>query len=55
MMEPGTELTSADSVMAKCASDFARHNGRARNSNEVFGVCGEAGNPSNFPPDDMMF
>lgn len=55
MVEPGTELTSADSVMAKCASDFARHNGRARNSNEVFGVCGEAGNPWNFTPDDMMF
>lgn len=55
MVEPGTELTSPDSVMAKCASDFARHSGRARNSNEVFGVCGEAGNPWNFTPDDMMF
>ncbi|MBQ8333414.1 MAG: hypothetical protein IJX93_06545 [Clostridia bacterium] len=55
MVEPGTELTSPDSVMAKCASDFARHNGRSRNSNEVFGVCGESGNPWNFTPDDMMF
>lgn len=55
MVVPGTELTSPDSVMAKCASDFARHNGRARNSNEVFGVCGEAGNPWNFTPDNMMF
>jgi len=55
MVEPGTELTSPDSVMAKVASDAARHLGFTRSSNECFGVCGEAGNPWNFTPDDMMW
>ena len=55
MVEPGTELTSKDSVMAKLAADCARHQGISRSSNECFGVCGEAGNPWNFTPDDMMW
>lgn len=54
MVEPGTELTAKDSVMAKLAADCARHQG-VRSSNECFGVCGEAGNPWNFTPDDMMW
>ena len=54
-VEPGTELTSPDSVLAKCAADAARHQGLSRNSCEVFGVCGEKGNPWNFPPDEMMW
>ena len=55
MVEPGTELTAADSVMVKCAADCARHRGISRSSNECFGVCGEKGNPWNFTPDDMMW
>ncbi|MGN1346190.1 MAG: hypothetical protein ACI4V1_05360 [Eubacteriales bacterium] len=55
MVEEGNELTAPDSVMAKVASDAARHMGAARNSNECFGVCGAAGNPWNFTPDDMMW
>jgi len=54
-IEPGTELTAPDSVMAKLTSDCARHRGCSRNSNECFGVCGEKGNPWNFTPDDMMW
>lgn len=54
-VEEGTELTSPDSVMAKLAADSARHSGASRNSNECFGVCGEAGNPWNFTPDNMMW
>lgn len=55
MVTEGNELTSPDSVMAKLAADAARHMGAARNSNECFGVCGEAGNPWNFTPDNMMW
>jgi len=54
-VEPGTELTSPDSVMAKLAADTARHQGKERSSNEVLGVCGERGNPWNLPPDEMMW
>lgn len=55
IVEPGTELTSKDSVMAKLASDCARHQGVSRSSNECFGACGDALNPWNFTPDDMMW
>jgi len=54
MVEHGTELTSPDSVMAKCTADTARHLGASRNSNECFGVCGTAGNPWDFTAGDMM-
>lgn len=54
-VEPGTELTSPDSVMAKCASDCARHMGISRSLNECFGMCGEKDNPWNFTPDEMMW
>jgi hypothetical protein len=55
MVEPGTELTAPDSVMAKLAADAARHQGKERSANEVLGVCGERGNPWNLPPDEMMW
>lgn len=55
MVEPGTELTSPDSILAKSAADAARHRGLSRSSVEAFGVCGERGNPWNFPPDEMMW
>ena len=54
MAEHGTELTSPDSVMAKCSADAARHMGLERNSNECFGVCGAEGNPWDFTASDMM-
>lgn len=31
-----------DSVQAKCSADAARHEGKRRNSNECFGVCGRS-------------
>lgn len=55
MVEPGTELSAPDSVMAKLAADAARHQGKERSSNEALGVCGERGNPWNLPPDEMMW
>ncbi len=50
----GEELTSPDSVLAKCAADTARHMGAARASAECFGLCGAEGNPRDFTADDMM-
>ncbi len=55
MVEPGNELTSPDSALVKAASDTARHMGQSRSLTEVFGGCGERGNPWNFTPDDMMW
>ncbi len=55
MVEPGTELTSRDSVMVKTAADCARHRGLSRSSNEILGVCGKSDNPWNLPPDEMMW
>jgi len=53
-VEHGTELTSPDSVMAKCTSDAARHMGAGRNSNECFGMCGAEDDPTDFTGRDMM-
>lgn len=55
MVEPGTELTSPDSVLAKCSADTARHKGVSRNSCECFGVCGSADNPWDFTCADMLW
>ena len=55
MVEEGEELTSNDSPLVKCAADYARHNGIARCSVEVFGACGKADNPWDFTPDEMMW
>lgn len=54
-VEPSNTLTSPDSVSAKCSSDSARHLERRRNSNEVFGVCGQKGNPWDFTFSDMLW
>lgn len=55
MVEPGTELTAPDSVLAKCSADTARHKGVSRNSCECFGVCGSAENPWDFTCADMFW
>ncbi|WP_274651367.1 glycosyl hydrolase [Paenibacillus humicola] len=39
--EDGKALDGPHTVLAKCASDAARHRGRRRNLNECFGVCGK--------------
>lgn len=38
--EDGKGITGNQSSVGKCSSDAARHAGRRRNLNEVFGVCG---------------
>jgi len=53
-VEHGTELSSPDSVMAKCTADAARHMGASRNSNECFALCGAEDNPWDFTARDMM-
>ena len=52
---PGQGVTGPDSVLAKCASDAARHAGRARNANECFGCCGPEGIQWAFTMDDMKW
>ncbi len=55
MIEPGTELTSPDSPLAKCSADMARHKGISRNLCEALGVCGRTGNPWDLSPAEMMW
>ena len=52
---PGQGITGPDSVLAKCASDAARHAGRERNANECFGCCGPEGIQWAFTMDDMKW
>ena len=52
---PGNGLDGAESVLAKCASDAARHAGRRRNLNECFGCCGPDELQWAFAPDDMKW
>ncbi|MGN0779684.1 MAG: hypothetical protein ACI4MJ_11080 [Aristaeellaceae bacterium] len=52
---PGQGIHGPESVLAKCASDAARHLGRARNANECFGCCGPDGNQWAFSMDDMKW
>ncbi len=54
-VEPGNELTSPDSPLAKCSADMARHMGISRNLCEVFGVCGKSGNPWDMTAAEMMW
>ena len=54
-VEPGTELTSKDSVAVKAAADMARHRGQSRSLCEVFGACSDPENPWHFTPDEMMW
>ncbi len=53
-VEHGEELSSPDSVMAKCAADAARHMGAGRCSNECFALCGDEENPWDFTASEMM-
>jgi hypothetical protein len=48
-------LGTVHSAAAKCASDAARHAGKSRNLNEVFGCCGLAENPWDFTLGDMKW
>jgi len=41
--EGNKSIAGEHSTMGKCSSDAARHRGRRRNLNEVFGVCGIEG------------
>jgi len=52
---PGNGVSGAESVLAKCAADAARHAGRRRNLNECFGCCGPDGLQWAFSPDDMKW
>lgn len=52
---PGSGIEGAESVLAKCASDAARHSGRRRNANECFGCCGPDGLQWAFSVDDMKW
>ncbi|MDR0451011.1 MAG: hypothetical protein LBH26_07075, partial [Treponema sp.] len=48
-------LGTVHSAAAKCASDAARHAGKSRNLNEVFGCCGQADRPWDFTLGDMKW
>jgi hypothetical protein len=48
-------LGTVHSAAAKCASDAARHTGKGRNLNEVFGCCGSPDKPWDFTPGDMKW
>ncbi len=48
-------IEGADTVMAKCSSDAARHRGYDRNANECFGCCGPDGVQWAFSMDDMKW
>ena len=43
------------STMGKCSSDSARHRGRRRNGNEVFGACGLKNDPWKLISSDMKW
>ena len=43
------------STMGKCSSDSARHRGRRRNGNEVFGACGLKNDPWKLTSSDMKW
>ena len=48
-------LAGEESVLAKCASDSARHRGRRRNANECFGCCGPQISQWAMTPGDMKW
>jgi hypothetical protein len=41
--------------MGKCSADSAKHRGRRRNGNEVFGACGRSDDPWNLPSEDLKW
>lgn len=52
---PENGIHSAESVVAKCSADAARHLGRRRNGNECFGCCGPKGVQWAFTLDEMKW
>lgn len=52
---PENGIHGDESVLAKCASDAARHLGRERNLNECFGCCGPNGVQWAFTMDEMKW
>lgn len=48
-------IVGKDSPAAKCSVDAARHLGRARNANEIFGCCGTSGAQWDFTLRDMKW
>ena len=48
-------LEGFHSTMGKCSADSAKHRGRRRNGNEVFGACGRPDNPWNLPSEDLKW
>ena len=54
-VDPQDGVRGEESVLAKCASDAARHRGCRRNANECFGCCGPNGVQWAFTMDDMKW
>ena len=48
-------LEGVHSTMGKCSADSAKHRGRRRNGNEVFGACGRSDDPWNLPSEDVKW
>ena len=48
-------LEGFHSTMGKCSADSAKHRGRRRNGNEVFGACGRSDDPWNLPSEDLKW
>ena len=48
-------LVGVHSTMGKCSADSAKHRGRRRNGNEVFGACGRLDDPWNLPSEDLKW
>lgn len=53
--ENGCSISGKESVVAKCSSDAARHNGNVRNANECFGCCGYENKQWSFSPAEMKW
>jgi hypothetical protein len=53
--ELGNGTLGHHSTMGKCSSDSARHRGRRRNGNEVFGACGLKNDPWKLTSSDMKW
>lgn len=53
--EMGNGIQGHHSTMGKCSSDSARHRGRRRNGNEVFGACGLKEDPWKLTSADMKW
>ena len=49
------DIDGVNSVLGKCASDYALLNGNKRNVNECFGLCGRKDSSWDLPPDDIKW